>query len=88
MLTLQRSPRILCADVLDQVNFQKDPTLANLCPRYLSGTGFLLQRDRMNQEIGGGFLQGERLHGITSKNTPSLRACRRQSRQNQQCQRR
>ena len=33
MLTLQRSPRILCADVLDQVNFQKDPTLADLRPR-------------------------------------------------------
>ena len=51
MLTLQRSPRILCADVLDQVNFQKDPTLADLRSRYLAGSRFLLQRDRVNQEI-------------------------------------
>ena len=75
MLTLQRSPRILCADMLDQVNFQKDPTPADLRSRYLAGSRFLLQRDRVNQEISGSFLQGERSHSLTSKNRPSLPFC-------------
>lgn len=82
MLTLQRSPRILCADVLDQVNFQKDPTLADLRPRDFAGPCFLLQRDRVNQEIGGSFLQGERSHGVISKNRPSLPVYRPRSRRN------
>ena len=76
MLTLQRSPWILCTDMLDQVNFQKAPTLADLCPRDFSGACLFLQRDRMNLEKIGGLRQGERVHSLTSKNKPSLPACR------------
>jgi len=85
MLTLQRSPGIVCADMLDQVNFEEDPTLADFGPRYLATSRFLLQRDRMNQEIGSGFLQGECAHGLISKNRPSLRACRQRSTRTPPC---
>lgn len=63
MLTLQRSPWILCADMLDQVNFEKYPTLPDFGPRNLSRASFLLQCDRMDQQIGGSLLQGEGAHG-------------------------
>lgn len=63
MLTLQRSPLIVCADMLDQVNFEEDPTLTDLGSRYLTGSSFLLQRHRMNLQIIGGLLQGEGAHG-------------------------
>lgn len=48
--------------MLDQVNFQEDPALANLGTGYLTSPRFLLQRDRMNLQEGGSLLQGERLH--------------------------
>jgi len=63
MLTLQRSPRIVCADVLDQVNFEKDPTLSYLRSRYFAASCFFLQRDRVNLQIVCGLLQGECAHG-------------------------
>ena len=63
MLTLQRSPRILCADVFDQVNFEKDPSLADLRPRNFTRSRLLLKSDGVNLQIVSGLLQGECAHG-------------------------
>lgn len=72
MLTLQRSPWVLCADVVQQINLDEYPALADLGAGYLSGPGFFLQGHRVNLEQGGGFLQGKRAHGVSSMSRPSL----------------
>jgi len=67
MLTLQRSPPVVCSDVFEQVNLDKDPTLADLRARDFSGAGFLLQRDGVDIEQTGRRLQGERIQiGVCS----------------------
>ena len=81
MFTLQHSPWILCADMLDQVNVEKDPALADLGTGDFTRTGFILQRDRMNLQELGGLEQGERVHGPISKSRPSRLPCRQRSRQ-------
>lgn len=63
MLTLQRSPLIVCADMLDQVNFEEDPALTDLGSRYLTGSSLLLQRHRMNLQKISSLLQGKGTHG-------------------------
>ena len=62
MLTLQRSPWIVCAQIFDQVKFEKNPTLSNLGAGDFSGACLFLQRNWMNLEEIGGLLQGECLH--------------------------
>lgn len=63
MFTLQCPPWVLRPDMFVEVNLQKDPTLADLGTRYLPGPHLVLERDRVNLEIRGGFLQGECQHG-------------------------
>ena len=48
--------------MLDQVNVDKYPALADLGAGNLSGAGFLLQRYRMDVQERGGGLQIERVH--------------------------
>jgi hypothetical protein len=48
--------------MLDQVNFHEHPALADLGTRNLTGAGLVLQRDRMNLEEAGSFLQGKCFH--------------------------
>jgi len=48
--------------VLDQVNVDKYPALADLGAGNLSSAGFLLQRYRMDVQERGGGLQIERVH--------------------------
>ena len=50
MLTLQRSPRILCAEILKQVNFDEDPSLTDLGTGDFPGSGLLSQRDRVDRQ--------------------------------------
>lgn len=51
--------------MLDQVNVDEHPALADLRARNLAGAGLLLQRDRMNVQERGGSLQIERVHART-----------------------
>jgi hypothetical protein len=60
--TLQHTPRILCADVLDEVNVDEHPALADLGAGNLAGAGLLLQRHRMKVQKRGSGLQIERVH--------------------------
>jgi hypothetical protein len=48
--------------VLDQVNVDEHPALADLRARNLSGASFLLQRHRVDVKKCGGGLQIERVH--------------------------
>jgi len=57
--------------VLDEVNFQKDPALADLGPRHDARVGLLQQRDRVDLQEVGSLLQGEGTHGVISRNRPS-----------------
>jgi hypothetical protein len=52
----------LCADVLDQVNVDEHPALADLRTWNFASARFLLQRYRMNVQERGGGLQIERVH--------------------------
>jgi hypothetical protein len=52
----------LCADVLDEVNVDEHPALADLGAGNLAGAGLLLQRHRMNVQERCGGLQIERVH--------------------------
>jgi hypothetical protein len=62
--------------VLEQVNFDEDPALADLGPRNLAAPRLVLKRHGVDLEQPGGLLQGERVHRITSTSTPS-RPCDR-----------
>lgn len=73
MITLQRPPRILCPDMLVEVNLQKDPTLADLGTGDFSRPCLVLERNRVNLQIGGSFLQGEGGHGYSSSPSLALR---------------
>lgn len=66
--------------MLHQVNFQEDPALADLGTLDFTRGGLDGQRDRMNLEEVGGLLQSECVHVVTSRNKPSLRSDREQSR--------
>ena len=66
MFTLQHSPPVLCADVVEEVNFHEHPGSPDLRPRDLAGARLVLQRDRMNLEQGSGLLQVERAHGSSA----------------------
>jgi hypothetical protein len=48
--------------VLDQVNVEEHPALADLGARNLAGASFLLQRHRVNVQERGGGLEIERVH--------------------------
>jgi hypothetical protein len=48
--------------VLDQVNVDEHPALADLRTGNLAGAGFLLQRHRVNVQKRGSGLQIERVH--------------------------
>lgn len=48
--------------MLDQVNLDEDPAFTDLGSRYLPGLGFTQERDRMNLQQVGGFMQGEGFH--------------------------
>ncbi|MFP6557363.1 hypothetical protein WJ542_03330 [Paraburkholderia sp. B3] len=56
--------------MFDQVNFEKNPALADLGTRNRPGFRLFQQRDWMNLQELGGLLQGERLHA----STPDFRA--------------
>jgi len=60
--TLQHTPRILCADVLDEVNVDEHPAFADLRAGNLSSARLFLQRHRMDVQERGGGLQIERVH--------------------------
>jgi len=57
-VTLQRSRRVLCTHMLDQVIMYEYPALADACSRDFSGTCFQLKRGRMNLQQVRSFLQG------------------------------
>ena len=69
MFTLQHSPPVLCADVVEEVNFHEHPGPPDLRPWNLAGPSLVLERDRMNLEQGSGLLQVERAHG-----SPAIRS--------------
>ena len=69
--------------MFDQVNFDKDPALANLGTGYFTRTRLFLQRDGMNFEQFGGLLKGERIHGAISRSKPSRTNRRLTSKRNQ-----
>jgi len=52
--------------VFCKVNFDEDPALPDLGPRYFPAARFLLQRDRMNMQKLGSLLQVERFHTRSS----------------------
>jgi len=66
VVTLQRSPYVLCSHVADQVTFDKNPASPNAGARNFSGSRLGLQCRRMNLEQRSGLLQSERRHGVDS----------------------
>jgi hypothetical protein len=48
MFTLHHPHRVLCAQVLHKVNFQKNPTAADLCARDFAATELPQQRFRVD----------------------------------------